>query len=142
MTEIAFRVIDVLTGPYKGQPFANPQPAILWSASRYGDLLDEEREYIADRADFRDFGDRARLASMGVFSTDRTAHKLQRRRQKAEELRAKRFLDEAYELIGHNRQEVYGKIAALVAPYFMDTVAFAKVCDLFDANVVRKVHGS
>lgn len=85
-------------GPYVGQPFANPQPNPL----------------NADTADFSDFGDCTKLATLGVFHTDGTQFKRKRSEQRAAQL----VIAGAYEWLGLDRTaesvRIQGEVAGLL----------------------------
>lgn len=89
---------EVPRGTYAGQPFANPQPLPL----------------AADTADFSDFGDCTKLATLGVFHTDGTQFKRKRSEQRAAQL----VIAGAYEWLGLDRTaesvRIQGEVAGLL----------------------------
>lgn len=82
--------------------FTNPQPTPL----------------DADGADFRDCGDRILLASLGIFSIDKTSHINRRYGRKVRESR----IDYAYQVCGIDRKAEYARIAGEVAPLYPEGI--------------------
>lgn len=85
----------VETGPYAGQPFKNAQPNPL----------------SAETADFSDFGDCNKLATLGVFAIDKASFKQRR----ALEREAAGRIAGAYHWIGLNRRAELSRIQSDVA---------------------------
>lgn len=90
----------VPSGPYAGQPFKNAQPLPLHADTAIWSVEDSPL-----------------LASLGIFSIDRTEH---RQRRQAEQDR-EAAIAEAYAAIGADRNQVYREIAEQVAPLVYGT---------------------
>lgn len=82
-----FQLQTISDGPYRGVHFVNPQPLPLHP----------------DTANFTDLFDRAALATLGIFSIDRTAHRAKRRLEAYEEA----TFDGAYEYLGLDRKDAH-----------------------------------
>lgn len=124
-------ITRVLYGPYAGQPFTNPQPAPL----------------SPDTADFRDYGDRSALATLGIFSSDRAANRLARWREAAYEAGN----GAVYAAAGLNRRREHAKIASRIAHltpegiWPQSTGLYARLCrqrDLEVAELLYETHRS
>jgi hypothetical protein len=82
----------VPSGPYAGQQFKNPQPLPL----------------NPDTADFRDRADTIRLGTLGVFSIDRTEHRVRLAAERSERF----YIEGAYAFLGQDRTTAHNEIAA------------------------------
>ena len=113
-------------GPYFGQPFANPQP---WPLH-------------ADTADFTDYGDRAMLSTLGIFSTDAKRHRAKRDQETATRL----MYEQAYRQFGLDRNREHNRIAAEMEAGKTDGVwakstgEFARRCHDLDRAVAVQVY--
>jgi hypothetical protein len=107
-------------------PFANRQP---WPLR-------------PDTADFSDFGDRITLGRLGIFSVDRTAHRLKR----ALESQNEQMIEAAYAAIGKDRDAEHRKIAAELEAtmtsgiWARSTGEYARRCRELDSAVAERVY--
>lgn len=113
-------------GPYFAQPFANPQPFPLH----------------ADTADFTDYGDRGKLATLGIFSTDSARFREKRAGQAATE----RMYDDAYAAFNLDRKREHARIAAEIEAtltngvWARSTGEYARRCHALDRAIAERIY--
>lgn len=113
-------------GPYLGHKFANPQPYPLH----------------ADTADFTDYGDRAKLATLGIFSVDKLQHRAKRDRETATRL----MYEAAYREYGLDRKREHDRIAAEMEAtltagiWAKSTGEYARRCRELDVTIAERVY--
>jgi len=116
--EEQFYLATPLTGPYHGQPFRNPQPLPL----------------DPDTADFRDYGDRCKLATLGVFHTDASWFRAKRHNEHAIRI----WLEDCYRSWGLDRQREHALIAEQCGGggiWGRSTGEYARRCHALDAEI-------
>jgi hypothetical protein len=113
-------------GTYAGQPFANPQPY----------------PFHADTADFSNFADCCRLATLGVFPIDRAEHRAKREAEAAQE----RMFEDAYAAFNLDRKHEHGRIAAEIEGtltsgiWARSTGEYAHRCRELDLVIAARVY--
>lgn len=106
-------------------------------ATRCGRTFTPERELVG--ADFADQGDRILLAQLGYFSVDLKPHRAKRER----EALTKRYLEEAYDVAGLDRDQQHNLIAGKMEARKTDgiwaksTGAYAIACRRLDDFMLR-----
>lgn len=113
-------------GPYTGHPFVNPQPYPLH----------------ADTANFTDYGDRCKLSTLGIFSTDTLRHRAKRDTETATRL----MYEAAYREYGLDRNREHNRIAAEMEStmtagiWAKSTGEYSRRCRELDRAIAERVY--